>query len=239
MLDSGQEIQAPLVISNIDPRVTFDQLLSNGEAPARYRAKLRRLELSPSAVAAYLTTDLDVRALGIPHENILFDSWDYRAGYDTLAAGGVPTTFVTIPTLTDPALAPPGEHVVIVMAPAPPTGSNAELAERVLARAEHVVPGLRDHVTSMVDGAPGTRQLALHRISSIYGFALTPQQAGPRRLAQHTPIAGLHLVGQWARPGHGVPWVVESGVQLAERILGRAPAARGLPHRLVPAATPT
>lgn len=240
VLDTGQRIEAPLVISNGDPRATFQELLPPGEVPAPFMRRLRRLELAFPCVAAYVATDLDVRALGLGHETLYSTTWSPHDWYKAARAGEVPGLSITIPTLTDPSLAPPGQHIVILMALAPELpGRDSELTQRMLDRAEHLLPGLRDHMTDVVGAPVGElQQLAVRRIESMYGAALTPDQVGGRRLSQRTPVEGLLLVGQWTRPGPGVAGVMESGLDLARRILGRSPAGAALPHRFTPAMTP-
>jgi prolycopene isomerase len=51
------------------------------------------------------------------------------------------------------------------------------------------------------------------------GWAITPEQIGPKRLAQQTPIKNLLLSGHWTRPALGVLSVVISGLQAARMIL--------------------
>ncbi len=38
---------------------------------------------------------------------------------------------------------------------------------------------------------------------TAYGYDATPDQIGPLRPAQHSPITNLWLAGQWTQPGHG------------------------------------
>ena len=51
------------------------------------------------------------------------------------------------------------------------------------------------------------------------GWALTPQQVGPKRLAQKTPIKNLLLSGHWTAPAVGVMSTVVSGLQASGMIL--------------------
>ena len=51
------------------------------------------------------------------------------------------------------------------------------------------------------------------------GWALSPQQVGPKRLAQQTPIKNLLLSGHWTAPAVGVMSTVVSGLQAARIIL--------------------
>jgi phytoene dehydrogenase-like protein len=140
---------------------------------------------------------------------------------------------VMIPTLADPSLAPSGEHVVIVQALLPPEASDSldddrRLGERMLELAEHVLPGLGGSLTKVVGAARGgAAGLPVHRMEVMYGWELSPKQAGRRRLPQEAPVEGLLLAGQWTQPGGGVITVVASGIQAARLALGR-PASRGV-----------
>jgi prolycopene isomerase len=55
---------------------------------------------------------------------------------------------------------------------------------------------------------------------AIYGWALAPDQVGPGRPANETPLPGLWLAGHWAQPGGGIYGVVTSGLTAARGILG-------------------
>jgi phytoene dehydrogenase-like protein len=63
-LAGGQRIPAPTVVSAIDARSTFEDLVGADELPNRFLRRLFARELSPSVVSIYVGTDLDVRALG-------------------------------------------------------------------------------------------------------------------------------------------------------------------------------
>jgi phytoene dehydrogenase-like protein len=88
--------------------------------------------------------------------------------------------------------------------------------------AERVLPDLRNHIT-FVDGYSegSAQQHPLHRLGPIYGWAATPQQSGPRRLPNRTPIGGLYLTGHWTQPGHGIWTVILSGIITARLVLGQ------------------
>lgn len=231
-LDQGQEVRAPVVIATIDARDTFETLLTPHQVSGHFLGTLREMELSPSVLALYLATDLDARALGAQHVTLLNTSWDQNRAYAEMSAGQVRAIDVLIPTLSDPSLAPPGEHIVIVqtLAPrepeaAPPTGMGAHhSAEQMLELAEQVLPGLRGHLR-YVDGVDGAvlgspQHYPVRRLGPMYGWATSPHQVGGHRLSQWTPVAGLYLAGQWTQPGPGIDRVMLSGWQVAERVLG-------------------
>jgi len=239
-LDEGRRIGAPLVISDIDPREVFGALIEPGQLPKRYLQRLRQ-GVSDDFAALYLATDLDVRALGAPFDTSLYTDWNLDQSYARNEAGEVTYVDVMIPTLVDPGLAPPGEHVVIVQT-VPFTltadrGTDEQVAERMLELAEQVIPGLRQHITHTLPGANGDHRRRLHHIRTVYGWEMSPRYSGVKRLPPRTPIDGLLLAGQWTQPGVGVTTVTISGVEAARLALG-APAARPpLPIGL-PAVTP-
>jgi prolycopene isomerase len=237
-LEGGQEVRAPVVVSNIDARETFERLLGPDEVPPRYLRRLRRMEPSPFALALYAATDLDPRALGAEHDTTLCTGWDHDRAYAGALAGEVTDLSILVPTLKDPALAPPGQHLVILKAAAPAHAGQEgaghdELADRMLALAEVVLPGLREHLTFVEESSPVTGPRSrLDRMGPIYGWAVSPGQSGVRRLPQKTPLRGLLLAGHWTQPGHGISFVVASGVAAARLALGRSTSAPVLPLAL-------
>ena len=241
-LDDGRRIGSPLVISDIDPRETFGALLEPGQVPRRYLRRLRQGALSDDFAALYLATDLDVGALGAPFDTSLFSDWNLDQSYARNKAGEVTYVDMMIPTLVDPGLAPPGEHVVIVQTvPFTPTvdrSSDGQVAEQMLELAEQVVPGLRQHIThTLPAGADGDHRRALHHIKTVYGWEMSPSYSGVKRLPPRTPIDGLLLAGQWTQPGVGITTVTISGVEAARLALGAPAAKPPLPIGL-PAVTP-
>jgi phytoene desaturase len=237
-LESGQRIEASAVISNISPRETFEKLVGREKVPVRYLRRLRRMELSPSVLAWYAATDLDVRAVGAHHDTMFTTTWDHDRAHANALAGEVPGLLILIPTLKDASLAPRGENLVILQALAPATASgaprgNSQLADRMLELAEQVLPGLRQRLTFVEDGPSGTESGSpLHVLGPIYGWAASPDQTGMRRLPQETPVAGLVLVGHWTQPGHGIWTVVRSGIGAARLMLGGPTSAPALPLRV-------
>jgi prolycopene isomerase len=237
-LESGQEIKATVVISNIDARSTFQDLLEPDQVPSHYMRRLSRLEPSLSVLGIHLATDLDVHSLGVPKVTMIAP-WDLDSVYTDALSGKVSGIGMHIPTVWDESLAPPGEHLVILQALVSSEAdelspsASARFAEELLKKAEGVLPGLRDHVT-FVDGfsEEGQQPYPLHRVGPMYGWAASPQQVGPRRLPNRTPVEGLFLAGHWTQPGHGIWTVVLSGINLARLVLGKDAAERLWPFAL-------
>lgn len=224
MLENGHEISASLVVSTIDARETFNTLLEEGQVPSSYLRKLKSLEVSGSVLGLYLATDLDIHALGIPKVTLV-SSWDLEGAFAASLQGRIEGMAVHIPTIVDPTLAPPGEHIVVMQAFAPesvdlsPMARN-QFAESLLEKAEKVLPGLRGQITYKASSSTEQEEeYPLHRLGAVYGWANSVKQAGPLRLPYKTPISGLYLAGHWTQPGSGIWTVVLSGINIARYVL--------------------
>jgi len=227
VLENGQEIRTPVVVSNADLRQTVFDLVGAEHFPAAYVEGLRRLRASISAFVVYAASRLDPAAHGFGHETFCYADRDFDAAYQD-AMRGEPSWFsATIPTHLDASLAPPGEHLVMLTTligarPARPWAQlKTGLSERLLEMAEAQLPGF----VASLELAEGATPRSLERYTrnengALYGFELTPAQVGLGRPDQVTPVAGLYLAGHWTRPGGGVAGVVTSGVGAARKILG-------------------
>jgi prolycopene isomerase len=227
MLENGQRIEAPVVISNADALQTFEELVGEDTAGSRYVARLRALKPSLSAVVAFLGTDLDLSGAGRVHETFCYGGWDHDRIHESVQNGKPEVMAVTIPTLLDRTLAPAGFHEVVLTTLAPYAAARswreekAAFVERLIAQAESLIPGLQQHLAVSEGATPRTMErYTLNVTGAMYGWAMTPDQAGIRRLDRRTPIRGLYLSGHWTRPGLGVYGVTVSGLQTAAAVLG-------------------
>ena len=96
--------------------------------------------------------------------------------------------------------------------------------DELIARAERVLPGLRDHIVYRQDATPATvARYAWTTAGSIYGPTL-----GWRPHAK-SPLPGLMLAGSGVFPGAGVEAVVMSGMIAADLLCPAQvrPVARG------------
>ncbi|HKC50742.1 MAG TPA: NAD(P)/FAD-dependent oxidoreductase [Myxococcota bacterium] len=227
VLENGQRIAAPVVISNADLRQTVEELCGEARFPARWRRALARLEPSVSAFVTYAATDLDLRRMGATHETFVYETWNHDDAFASSLAGRPVWWSATVPTLADPSLAPAGVHLLVLTALVPYDAARAWRGEkdayvaRMLAAAETRFPGLRAHLRFAEGGTPRTlERYTRNSDGAIYGWSLGPDQIGPGRPANTTPLPGLYLAGHWAQPGGGVYGVVTSGVNAARAILG-------------------
>ena len=227
VLENGQKIAAPLVISNADARQTFEELVGAERLPTAFVARLRKLKPSLSGVLVYMATDMDLTQLGAQHEMLAFSSWDHDEIYASMLEGMPAGISVSIPSLVDPSVAPAGEHVVSALTLIPYGIASSwrrekgRFADLVVDRVNTVLPGFRDHIRFIETASPRTvERYTLNHEGAIYGWEQAPAQVGANRLSRATPVPGLYLSGHWTQPGGGIISVVVSGVQTAQLILG-------------------
>jgi phytoene dehydrogenase-like protein len=225
-LVDGTVARAPVVVSAIDARRTFEELLGIEALPTGYARKLQRLRPSLSAVVIFAATRLDLNALGVAHTTFVHRDWSSDRVHADVLAGRPGGIWLSVPTLHDDTLAPPGEHLLIwtCLARTDAVPEPAELeayVEEVLELYEPAIPGLRESLTYLESATP--RTLANYggsRGGELYGWENSPDQAGTRRLHQRTPVEGLFLCGHWTQPGSGTFRAIFSGVETAVNILG-------------------
>ena len=134
--------------------------------------------------------------------------------------------FGTIPTLSDPSLAPDGEHILTVhsLAPFEIDGGWEERAEaygdEVVDAYEKVFPGLRDSITFREVATPqALYRHSLNRNGAAYGWENIPTQTGGKRSPHIAPVDGLFLSGHWTQPGTGSLRALVSGMHTAQMVL--------------------
>jgi len=227
VLENGQRVSAPLVISNGDARQTVDELVGAEHFPQRYRARLAAATASISAFVVYAATSLDLARSDLAHETFLYDGPDHDSAHASGLEGQPAWLSVTAPSLLDPSLAPAGEQLLVlttlVSARAAARWREAKpvLQERLLRRVEQRLPGLARELRFAESATPRTfERYTRNHEGALYGFDVTPAQLGPGRLDNETPLPGLLLAGHWTRPGGGVVGVVRSGLRTARIALG-------------------
>jgi phytoene dehydrogenase-like protein len=123
VLESGEEIEAAAVLSSLDVRRTFLDLLEPGSVDATFEADVRRFKFRGSSGKVNMALDglPSFSALPGPGEHlrgaisISPSTDDMERAYDDAKYGHwsrKPYIDIVIPTLVDPSMAPPGKHVM-------------------------------------------------------------------------------------------------------------------------------
>jgi phytoene dehydrogenase-like protein len=228
-LESGEEIETRAVASSADLHRTCLGLLDPAALDPddlrrvrnfRLQGMASRVNLALSALPTFPAAGDDLQALqGRIHVGPEIDFLE-RA-FDEVKYGGIsrrPYLDVTIPSLTDPDLAPAGKQVMSVYVQYTPyrlkTGDwktrRAEVLEAVLATLEEYAPGVRQLVVGsqvltpldledtygITGGHPGHGEPSLDQL-----FLARPLLGWGRYRA---PVPGLYLCGAGTHPGSGV-----------------------------------
>jgi phytoene desaturase len=220
----GERIAADVVVLNPDLPVAWRDLLPQGQAPRR----LAHMSHSPSC--ALLLAGSTLQPQGQAHHTIHFGA-AWRRTFDELIDQRIPATdpslLVSLPTVSDPDLAPDARSSWYVLVPTP----NLDGATDWDSKAE----GYRDQVVNRLETL-GYRGFA--DSIEVEDFT-TPADWERRGMAHGTPFSLAHSFGQTGpfrpgnlaydnvvftgtgtQPGVGVPMVLLSGRLAAERIVG-------------------
>jgi phytoene desaturase len=216
----GDLLPADAVVVNADLPGAYG-LLPGVRTPPR----LRRAHCSPSAVVWHV----GVRGTpgpGVAHHNIHFAS-AWAAAFRDLDQGrrsADPSLLVSVPTVSDPALAPAGCSVLYALEPVPNLRADLdwsrlrgvvrdEMATRIAALG-YPVDVVEEELVDPVDWArqglvAGTPFSLSHRFF----------QSGPFRPSNvDARVPGLVFVGTGTVPGVGIPMVLLSGKLAAARL---------------------
>eukprot|EP00741_Cyanophora_paradoxa_P013909 tig00020723_g13427.t1 len=163
----------------------------------------------------------------LPCHHAVVADWDDLTGEQNVV-------LVSIPSLLDPSLAPPGCHVVHAYTPATePHGLYAGMDRRseeyralkerraeVLWRAlEKAVPDARSRAEVALVGTPLTQARYLRRSRGSYGPAIRASEGFfPLPQAVVPGVKGLYSCGDSAFPGVGMPAVAASGLIVANSL---------------------
>jgi phytoene dehydrogenase-like protein len=246
VLADGQELSSDVVLSSVDPNLTFLKLVDSSELPADFLDEVRRYKFRGSSGKVNLALDAlpDFRCLPGEGPHLrgalsISPSVEYmERAYDQAKYGAFsrrPYIDMVIPTLTDPSVAPPGKHILSCFVQyAPYQLASSTWDEQREAFGDAVIDTIAEH-------APNIRDIVLHRQvltpldlerefglteGNIFQGELTLEQLFfarpvPGWAQYRTPIRNLWMCGSATHPGGGI--MGAPGRNAALRILGRAP----------------
>jgi phytoene desaturase len=222
---AGDRVPADVVVLNPDLPVAWRDLLPASWAPRQ----LSRLQFSPSC-AVLLAGSRRTPGADQAHHTIHFGRAWRETFREVIGRGRLqtdPSLLVTVPTVSDPALAPAGRSSYYVLVPTPNLDAPIDW--------DVIGPRYRDEIVAHLerlgyDGFGGA--IEIEQLT-------TPADWGRRGLAAGTPFAAAHsfrqtgpfrprnlgldnvvFTGSGTQPGVGVPMVLISGRLAAERVLG-------------------
>lgn len=247
-LEDGQEIHAPLVISSVGVRNTWQRLLAP-EVQEKFSFDTQAEKVTPSAahVALYVGFEATSAELQLPKSN----HWIYPAGqYDHDAnvaafeadmSADFPVVYISFPSAKDPTWDEryPDRATVEIITFAPYErfaqwegtkwkrrgaaydAFKESISQRLLDVLYRYEPQLRGKVAYYELSTPlSTANFVNYAQGEIYGLEHDPERFKHTFLRPHTPIKNLYLTGQDITTA-GVGGAMMAGVLTLSAIAGR------------------
>ncbi len=232
VLADGSEITADLVISDINAKKLYLELIGEEHLPSIVRTGVKSYQYSMSTPTIYLGVDYDPpleshhTLATIPMEEMNRYWWDeYEQGRYPAQQFGI----ISCTTRSDPDLAPKGHNIIILtMGPGPYKleGTTWEAEKRELLSkiiryySDRYIPDLEKHVRVAEFSTPADFE---KRLLSPEGAIYALRQDVPhaicfRPASKSKSIKGLYLVGASTHPGGGIPVVTASAMNAADLI---------------------
>jgi len=246
VLAGGEEIRARVVASNADPNVTFNKLIDNRLLPPAFAEAVNRINYDSASLKINVALSELPRFTACPEPtpgpqhrgtiHICPDQDYIEHAYDDAKYGRPserPILECTLPSVVDPTVAPPGQHLLSMFVQYAPyklrkgtwDEQRDQFADRCFDVLNEYAPNfkrsvLARHILTPLDlertfgltggnifhGSMTLNQLFFLR--PVVGFA-----------GYRTPIRGLFLCGAGAHPGGGV--IGAAGWNAAREILGK------------------
>ncbi|MBS0393079.1 MAG: NAD(P)/FAD-dependent oxidoreductase [Proteobacteria bacterium] len=242
-LAGGEVIEAAAVLSSADPHTTLLGLVGARHLEAEFAQRIHHLRATGTAAKLHLALRAPPAFRGVAAEHAgerllispsatyadeAFNPAKYRQWSEH------PVLEITVPTMHDATLAPPGQHVlsaVVQYAPYDIAGgwdaARAPFEARLLALLEQYAPGIGGQVIAaqLLTPADIARDYRIagghwhHAELAIDQALMLRPVPGAARYA--TPIDGLYLCGAGSHPGGGL--IGAAGRNAARVALGEEP----------------
>lgn len=231
-LADGTEITADLVVSDINAKKLYLEMVGEEHLSNLVRKGVKSYEYSMSTPTIYIGVDYEPpleshhTLATIPTEEMNNYWWDYyEAGRYPHEQWGI----ISWTSHSDPNLAPPGHSVVILtLGPGPYTlegttwdKEKPDLMEKIINYySKRYVPGLAEHVKVAEFSTPADyERRLLTPEGAIYALRQdVPHSICFRPAAKSKSIKGLYLVGASTHPGGGIPVVISSAMNADDLI---------------------
>jgi phytoene dehydrogenase-like protein len=230
VLANGDEIQASIISSSVDPRLTFTKFIEPGVLRQDFLEEVRRYKFRGSSGKVNLALDAlpNFKCMPGPGAHLrgaisISPSVEYmEKAYDDAKYGNFsrhPYIDMVIPTLTDPSVAPPGKHILSCFVQYAPyklrPGLNWD--EQKGAFGDNVINTIAEY-------APNIKDIILHRqvltpldLERDFGLSEGNIFQGELSLEQlfflrpvpgwaqfRSPIRNLYMCGSATHPGGGI-----------------------------------
>jgi phytoene dehydrogenase-like protein len=229
VLESGEEVRAGVVVSSVDPRLTFLKFIESRELPEDFVDEVRRYKFRGSSGKVNLALDALPEFTCLPGAGrhlrgaiSISPSMDYmERAYDQAKYGEFsqrPYVDIVIPTLTDPSVAPPGKHIMSCFVQyAPYKLASGTWDEQREAFGDAVVDTISEYAPNLKRIILGRQVMTPLDIERTIGLSEGNIFQGELSLEQlfflrpvagwaryRSPIKRLYMCGSATHPGGGI-----------------------------------
>jgi phytoene dehydrogenase-like protein len=228
-LKSGEEVRCNVVSSSVDPHLTFEVFLEPKELPADFLESVRRYKFRGSSGKVNLALSALPNFKCLPGEGAhlrgaisISPGTEYmERAYDDAKYGHYskrPYIDMVIPSLTDPSVAPPGQHVLSCFVQyAPYKLAQGTWDNHREAFGNNVIDTISEHAPNLKDIIIGKQVLTPLDLEREFGLTQGNIFQGELSLEQlfflrpvagwayyRTPIDNLYMCGSATHPGGGI-----------------------------------
>ncbi len=231
-LENGEVFNARCVMANTDPKRTFLKLLDPKHLDPEFAKDIKQIRMGHSSPRVNLALKglPDIRFYppgkeGPWHRSdicIFPDIQGQEANYFSAATGHFPKEprlEITIPSTLDDTLAPPGHHVMTILAKYYPydladgvcwDDVKEDAADQVVDYIAKVMPNIKELIV-------GRQVISPLDLENVYGLTqgdifhgrhdldqILSMRPHPKAAQYRTPVQDLYLCGSGAHPGGGV-----------------------------------
>jgi phytoene dehydrogenase-like protein len=239
VLESGENIRAQNVISSADPKTTFLRLLGPRHLDTGFVRRVKHIRSRGLAAKLHLALNRAPTFSGAPAASLrgrllIAPSLQHvehaynHAKYGEFSAA--PVMEITVPSINDPTLAPPGQHVLSAIVQYAPYAlkegwerGRQRFTDTALDALERFSPGLRGSVigSELLTAADMEREFRISGGHWHHGDLAFDQflmvRPVPGAAQYRTPLEGLFLCGAGCHPGGGVMGI--AGRNAARQVL--------------------
>jgi len=242
VLKSGEEIPAKALISNADPKRTLLKLVDPTQLSPDFAQKLQHYRMMGTVAKVNLALSTLPNFTALPNSNRaalsgriqISHGIDYlERAFDESKYGDFskqPYLEVTLPSLTDPTLAPSGQHVMSIYMQYAPYNLKSDWETQRGPLGDTVVKTLAQYAPNLPELVLSRQVITPKDLEDTYGLTAGQIFHGELALDQfftmrplldwaryRTPLQSLYLCGSGTHPGAGLTG--GSGANAAREIL--------------------
>jgi phytoene dehydrogenase-like protein len=244
-LVGGEVIDAPLVVSNADPKTTFEKLLGYRNVETGVVRRVSQIRMRSNVAKLHLALDglpqfsgLDEKETG--QRLVIAPTMDYiEKAFNSAKYGEcspAPAMDISIPTLHDSTLAPAGKHVLSAIVQFAPydlkvgwEGYREQYKQQLIDVLAVYAPDIASRVVASELLSPVDLEREFHMTGGHWHHGeisldqVMMMRPFPGATQYGMPVDGLYLCGAGAHPGGGVMGL--AGHNAAKEIIKRGAAA--------------